>query len=95
MDHYLLVIDQGTASSRAIVFNEQAQIKGIGRESVMQIYPNDGWVEHDGDEMWPHVLQTARQAIAEASLSATDISAIGISNQRETSLLWDRQSGEL
>ncbi len=94
MTDYLLAIDQGTTSSRAIVFNAAGEIVGVGQQEFQQFYPNDGWVEHDAEEIWQSTLATCREAIAAAGLQAADIRACGITNQRETTVLWDRSTGE-
>ena len=91
---YLLALDQGTSSSRSIVFDARGQIMAMAQQELPQIYPRPGWVEHDGMEIWRAQLETARQAIAEAGLSASDIRAIGITNQRETTLVWNRRTGQ-
>jgi len=91
-DH-LLALDQGTSSSRAIVFRRDGSIAAMSQREFRQIYPQPGWVEHDADEIWATQLATAREALAKASLAVADIAAIGITNQRETTLLWNRQTG--
>ena len=91
-DH-LLALDQGTSSSRAIVFHRDGRIVAMAQREFRQIYPQPGWVEHDAGEIWDTQLDVARQALARAGLQATDIAAIGITNQRETTLLWNRRSG--
>lgn len=90
----ILALDQGTTSSRAIVFDENAKIRGIAQEEFPQIFPQPGWVEHDPLEIWESQLKTAREAIRNADLSAADIRGIGITNQRETTVVWERASGE-
>jgi len=91
---YILALDQGTTSSRAIVFDEHGVPRASAQREIRQIYPQPGWVEHDPHEIYVSQRDTARQAIAEAGVDPTEILAIGIANQRETTLLWDRQSGE-
>ena len=91
-DH-LLALDQGTSSSRAIVFHRDGRIVAMAQREFRQIYPQPGWVEHDAGEIWDTQLDVARQALARAGLQATDIAAIGITNQRETTLLWNRRTG--
>jgi glycerol kinase len=88
----VLALDQGTTSSRAIVFAADLSIKGLAQREFAQHYPASGWVEHDPDDIWRTTLETARQAIAASGAAATDIAAIGITNQRETCLLWDRRT---
>jgi len=93
MDTYILAIDQGTTSSRAIVFNARGGICGVGQREFSQHYPQDAWVEHDPEEIWQTTLSSCKAAIAAAGLSASDISGIGITNQRETTVVWDRETG--
>jgi len=95
MGQHILAIDQGTTSSRAIIFNTQGQPETAVQSEFKQYFPQDGWVEHDGEEIWSSTLDVCRQALAKAGLRAQDISAIGITNQRETTLLWDAESGKL
>ncbi|RFC63466.1 glycerol kinase [Fulvimarina endophytica] len=94
MSGYVLAIDQGTTSSRAIVFDDHFRIVGIGQKEFPQHFPRSGWVEHDPEDIWNSVVETIRSALADASLSASDIAAIGITNQRETVVVWDRASGK-
>lgn len=91
---YLLALDQGTSSSRSIVFDEHGQIVAMAQREFKQIYPQSGWVEHDPREIWTTQHDTALEALASAKLKAADIAAIGITNQRETTVVWDRQTGE-
>ena len=93
MPHYILAIDQGTTSSRAMVFDEDSQIVGVGQEEFPQYFPKDGWVEHDPEEIWQSVLQVVDRALGSADLRADQIGAIGITNQRETTVVWDRVTG--
>lgn len=95
MSHYLLAIDQGTTSSRAIVFSAQGLPVASCQQEFKQYFPKDGWVEHDGEEIWLTTLQVCRDALARKGLRAADIAAIGITNQRETTLVWDAASGDL
>ena len=95
MKDYILAFDQGTTSSRAIVFNQQGQIVSIAQKEFTQIYPQPGWVEHDPNEIWSTQVGVAAEAISKAGLKAADIAAIGITNQRETTLVWDRQTGKV
>jgi glycerol kinase len=90
----LLALDQGTSSSRSILFDRDARIVAMAQREMPQIYPRPGWVEHDPGRIWRDQLATAREAIAKAGASAGDIGAIGITNQRETTLLWNRRTGE-
>lgn len=89
-----LAIDQGTTSSRAIVFDNTFQIAGVGQFSFDQHFPNDAWVEHDPEAIWQTSFDSIRQALVESKRSASDITAIGITNQRETTFIWDKQTGE-
>ena len=93
MSHYILAIDQGTTSSRAMVFDEDSQIVGVGQEEFPQYFPEDGWVEHDPEEIWQSVLHVVDRALSSADLRADQVGAIGITNQRETTIVWDRVSG--
>jgi len=92
-DH-ILALDQGTSSSRSIVFDRQGRIKAMAQREFRQIYPQPGWVEHDPSEIWATQLATAHEALAKAGLRADQIASIGITNQRETTLVWNRASGE-
>ena len=94
MTSYVLSIDQGTTSSRAIIFNEYFDIVGLAQQEFEQFFPQSGWVEHDPEEIWESSLATCKQAIAEAGISGSDVAAIGITNQRETTIIWDRATGE-
>jgi glycerol kinase len=89
----ILALDQGTTSSRAIVFDEAGQVLGTAQQELTQIYPQSGWVEQDAEEIWSTQLATARAALAQAGLSAGNIAAIGITNQRETTVVWERATG--
>lgn len=91
---YILALDQGTTSSRAMVFDRDGLVKGVGQREFHQYYPQAGWVEHDPMDLWHSQLETAREALRNANATAADIAAIGITNQRETTLLWDRATGE-
>lgn len=93
-DKYILALDQGTTSSRAIVFNKSGQIIGTAQKEFKQIYPEAGWVEHDGQEIWSTQAGVATEAISKAGLDGSKIAAIGITNQRETTLIWDRKTGK-
>jgi glycerol kinase len=93
MPKYILAIDQGTTSSRAIVFDCSGRSLGVGQQEFEQHFPNNGWVEHDPEEIWQTTLNSCRQALQDSGIKAVQIEAIGISNQRETTLLWDRLTG--
>ncbi|MCU4179922.1 glycerol kinase GlpK [Bosea sp. BH3] len=90
---YILAIDQGTTSSRAILFDASLSAVASAQQEFPQHFPASGWVEHEPEDIWESVLATARKAIAKAGLAASDIAGIGITNQRETTLVWDRQTG--
>lgn len=94
MAGYVLAIDQGTTSSRAIVFDGNMKIAGVGQKEFTQIFPKSGWVEHDPEEIWGSVVLTIRQAIRKAGIKASEIAAIGITNQRETVVVWERETGQ-
>ena len=91
---YLLALDQGTSSSRSIVFDLQGRIVAMAQQELPQIYPQPGWVEHDPKIIWRTQLATAREALAKAKVEARSVRAIGITNQRETTMLWNRKTGE-
>jgi glycerol kinase len=93
MDTYVLALDQGTTSSRAILFDRKARVKAVAQREFRQIYPQPGWVEHDPLEIWESQLAVAREAIASAGVTAAQIAAIGIANQRETTVVWARSTG--
>ncbi|WP_029009917.1 glycerol kinase GlpK [Azospirillum halopraeferens] len=91
---HLLAIDQGTTSTRAIVFAADGTARATARREFPQHYPDDGWVEHDGEDIWRDTLTVVREALGTAGLTAADVAALGITNQRETAILWDRATGE-
>jgi glycerol kinase len=91
---HILALDQGTTSSRAIVFDHSGSVVASAQKEFRQIFPEPGWVEHDATEIWATQLYTATEALRKAGLTAADIAAIGITNQRETTVVWDRESGE-
>jgi glycerol kinase len=91
---FILALDQGTSSSRSIVFDQGGQIVAMAQREFRQIFPQPGWVEHDANEIWDTQLATACEALAKAKLKAADIRAIGITNQRETTMLWNRRTGQ-
>ena len=90
-NQYILAIDQGTTSSRAIVFNSAGEIISSAQQEFGQIYPADGWVEHDPEEIWNTTLAVSREAVKEAENNGVKVAAIGITNQRETTLVWGPQ----
>ena len=94
MPSHLLAIDQGTTSTRAIVFDAALAPLASAQQELRQIYPQPGWVEHDPEDIWAGVIATVRGAMAKAGVEATDVAAIGITNQRETAIVWDRASGK-
>ena len=91
---YLLALDQGTSSSRSIVFDETGRIVSLAQRELPQIFPQPGWVEHNATTIWQDQLATAKEAIVKAGLKASDISGIGITNQRETTVVWNKKTGE-
>jgi glycerol kinase len=93
MPKFILAIDQGTTSSRAIIFNKKLTIVGAAQREFRQFYPKPGWVEHDPEEIWKTVVATCRAAIRKAGIKPTDIAGIGITNQRETTIIWNRKTG--
>jgi len=93
MNSYILALDQGTTSSRAIIFDQEGQIIALAQKEFKQYYPQSGWVEHDAQEIWSSQLSVATEVVAKAGLKASSIAAIGITNQRETAVIWDRATG--
>src|SRR3954451_16547637 len=94
MTKFILAIDQGTTSSRAILFDHAGQIHGVAQQEFRQIFSQPGWVEHDANEIWQTQLMVAQRVLKDNQVAASDIAAIGITNQRETTVLWDRRTGE-
>jgi glycerol kinase len=94
MPRYILALDQGTTSSRAILFNAEGKPVAVAQKEFPQIYPQPGWVEHNPADIWDSQLAVAKEVIARASAQASDIAAIGVTNQRETTLIWDRKTGQ-
>src|SRR5258706_16081710 len=92
MSSFILSFDQGTTSSRAIAFDKQGSVVSVAQKEFTQIFPKPGWVEHDANEIWYTQLSVATEAVAKAGLSVKDIAAIGITNQRETTVVWDKQT---
>jgi glycerol kinase len=92
MSKYILSFDQGTTSSRAIIFDKKGEVKAVAQKEFTQIFPKPGWVEHDGNEIWYTQLGVATEVILKAALTIHDIAGIGITNQRETTLVWDRHT---
>ncbi|MBQ6544515.1 MAG: glycerol kinase GlpK [Lachnospiraceae bacterium] len=94
MAKYIMALDAGTTSNRCILFNREAQISAVAQKEFRQYYPQPGWVEHDAEEIWKSMLSVAQEAMHNAGATAADIAAIGITNQRETTVVWDKASGE-
>lgn len=94
MPAYILAIDQGTTSSRAIIFNEKAESLSSHQIELAQFFPQDGWVEQDPEEIWQHTVKCCQEVMRKIHLTAKDITAIGISNQRETTIVWDKVTGQ-
>jgi glycerol kinase len=94
MKNYILAIDQGTTSSRALLFDNQGNKLSVGQQEFIQHFPNNGWVEHDATDIWKTTLQSCQTAIKEAAVSTQEIRCIGITNQRETTIIWDRRTGQ-
>jgi glycerol kinase len=90
---YILALDQGTTSSRTIVFDDQGSIVAVAQKEFSQIFPKPGWVEHDPDEIWNSQLYTVREALRKANIEPQQIAGIGITNQRETTVVWDKRTG--
>src|SRR5512134_1180733 len=93
MARYVLALDQGTTSSRAILFDRSGRPVATAQQEFRQIFPQPGWVEHDAAEIWSTQLACAQKALRQAGAQARDVAALGITNQRETTVLWERESG--
>ena len=91
---YILALDQGTTSSRSIIFDHNGNVVSVGQKEYTQFFPRAGWVEHDPFEIWNSQIETAREALQKANLTAKDIAAAGITNQRETTIIWNKKTGE-
>ena len=94
MSNYIGAIDQGTTSTRFIVFDHSGRIVSVAQKEHEQIYPAAGWVEHDANEIWRRTREVIADALAQRALRPSDLAGIGITNQRETTVVWDRQSGQ-
>ena len=94
MPELILSIDQGTTSSRAIVFDAGLNVRGVGQQEFEQHFPADGWVEHEPEDIWQSTVAVCRQALNSAGVSASDLASVGITNQRETTVVWDRETGK-
>src|SRR5262249_11410759 len=90
---YVLALDQGTTSSRAIVFNRRGDPCGMARKELTQIFPQPGWVEHDPEEIWASQVDVAAEALGRAGVTPREVAAAGLTNQRETTIVWDRETG--
>src|ERR1700735_1651869 len=93
-EQFILALDQGTTSSRAIIFDHKEQIWSVAQKEFTQIFPQPGWVEHDANEIWSSPAGVAAEALAKMNISAENMRAIGITNQRETTIVWNREAGE-
>src|SRR5947209_13036711 len=93
MSNYIGAIDQGTTSTRFIVFDRAGRIVSVAQSPHEQIYPQPGWVEHDANEIWRRTQEVIAEALAQRGMTAADLAAIGITNQRETTVVWDRRTG--
>ncbi len=93
MAKYIMALDAGTTSNRCILFNEKGEIRSMAQREFTQYFPKPGWVEHDADEIWASQLGVAVEAMNMIGAAAQDIAAIGITNQRETAIVWDRHTG--
>src|SRR5271163_4854422 len=94
MKSHVLVVDQGTTSTRAIVFGGDCSPTGMAQREFKQIYPHPGWIEHDPEDLWRTTLSTMQEVLGKAGLEPRDIASVGITNQRETTLVWNRATGE-
>ena len=94
MEKYIMALDQGTTSSRCILFNKKGEIIAQANQEFTQIFPKPGWVEHDPEEIWLTQLLSIRKVMNMAGVSGNNIEAIGITNQRETTIVWDRETGK-
>ena len=93
MSEYILSIDAGTTSSRAIIFDKKGKTIGVSQHEFTQFFPKQGWVEHDALEIWNTQLKAIKEVLQKTNIDASQINALGITNQRETTLLWDRNTG--
>jgi glycerol kinase len=94
MTHYILALDQGTTSSRSIIFDKQGNIVSVAQKEFKQIFPQPGWVEHDAEEIWSTQYGTMAEAVAKANITMKQVAGIGITNQRETTVVWERSTGK-
>ncbi len=94
MPHYILALDQGTTSSRSIIFDKHGNIVSVAQKEFKQIFPQPGWVEHDAEEIWSTQFGTMAEAVAKANITMKQVAGIGITNQRETTVVWERGTGK-
>ena len=94
MKKYIIALDQGTTSSRAIIFDKEQNILGVSQKEFTQIYPNAGWVEHNPLEIWASQYGVLQEVMAKTNITQEEVAAIGITNQRETTIVWDKNTGE-
>ena len=94
MAKYMMALDAGTTSNRCILFDQKGEIRSMAQREFTQYFPKPGWVEHDADEIWGSMLGVAVEAMTKIGASAAEIAAIGITNQRETAIIWDKNTGE-
>ena len=94
MSKYIMALDSGTTSNRCILFNEKGEMCSVAQKEFIQYFPKPGWVEHDANEIWSAQLGVAVEAMSKIGATAKDIAAIGITNQRETTIVWDKKTGE-
>ena len=94
MGKYIMALDAGTTSNRCILFDQKGQIVSLAQKEFTQRFPKPGWVEHDAEEIWSTQLSVAREAMNQIEATAEDIAAIGITNQRETTIVWDKNTGQ-
>ncbi|MCK4399822.1 glycerol kinase, partial [Candidatus Bathyarchaeota archaeon] len=92
-DEYVLALDEGTTSARAILFDEQGSVRGIGQRGFRQLYPKPGWVEHDPENIWDAQMGSVKEALDVGDVGPGELAAVAVTNQRETSVLWDRETG--
>ncbi|MFT7546664.1 MAG: glycerol kinase, partial [Candidatus Azotimanducaceae bacterium] len=95
MPKYIVAMDQGTTSSRAVLFDSDCNIVNIAQKEFEQFFPDDGWVEHDPEEIWETSVATFKDVLAVSKVDASDIMAIGITNQRETTVVWEKATGNV
>lgn len=94
MDKYILALDQGTTTSRCVVYDHNSNVVSVAQKEFKQYFPKDGWVEHDAIEIWSTQMSVAQEAMLNANLTYDKIAAIGITNQRETTIVWDKKTGQ-